>query len=242
MVKRKISGGSSQASSLNSISQATGARAMNPRSLISSLSVIAFLSPYILISFFLLLSIFNSNAKGIMYFMGVVILAPIIAVLSRFYLPTTEIKACNFFGDFLNDIPSFSTSLYSYTFFYLAMAMINSNIMNMALVILLLLMGAADAAIRLNYECTNIKGIIFGIILGGIIGTGWYLVMSQTSPKLLYFEEYVSNKVACSVPRKQAFKCRLFKDGVEIDIASNTGPSVSQEGGGDHSHFIDNTN
>lgn len=237
MVKRKISGGSDQASSLSNISQATGTRAMNPRSLYSSIGVTAFLSPYILISFFLLLSIFNSNMKGIMYFIGVMILGSVISMFSRFIVQKTDIKPCNFFGDFLNDIPGFSTGLYSYTFFYLFIAMVNSNIMNMGFIILFLLMGAVDATVRYNYKCTNGKGILFGIIIGGIIGTLWYILMSQAGPKFLYFEEYVSNKVACSVPQKQAFKCRLFKDGVEIDLANNTGLSVSQ--GDDHNHSID---
>lgn len=223
MVKRKLSGGSgtvSASTSSNSV-QNIGTRALNVHSMYSQIGIMAFLSPYILISFFLLLSILNYNLKGLMYFIGVVILGFFINAFSRFkFIHNSDIKACNFFGDFVNDIPAFSTGLYSYTFFYLFIAMINSSIMNMGLIILFLVMGAADARIRLHYKCTNIKGILFGIIIGGIIGTFWYILMSQADPKFLYFEEYVSNKVACSVPRKQAFKCRLFKDGVEIDLAN----------------------
>jgi len=176
-----------------------------------------------------------------MYFIGVIVLGFVINAFSQYMIQNTDIKACNFFGDFLNDIPAFSTGLYSYTFFYLFIAMMNSNIMNMGFIILFLLMGAADARVRLNYKCTNLRGILFGIIIGGIIGTLWYTLMAQAGPKFLYFEEYVSNKVACSVPQKQAFKCRLFKNGVEIDFANSTGTNVSQENG-EHIHSINNTN
>ena len=59
-------------------------------------------------------------------------------------------------------------------------------------------------------------------------------------PHLLYFDEYVSN-AACSVPKNQDFKCRLFKDGQEIDSV-DTGfglrTGIQQQDGSDHTHNI----
>lgn len=240
MVKQKLKkGGSGMGGVQQPVIQPLGQKALDPSSPSSNIGVLVFIGPYILISFFLLLSIFNSNLKGLMYVFGVIFLTPIVLALSKLILPNENMKPFNFFGDLLNDIPTFSSSLYSYTFFYLLAAMIGSNIINMGLVVFILLMAAADAGIRLRYKSTTQKGIFFGFIIGAIVGMIWYIVMSQAGPKFLYFEEYVSNKVACGVPKKQGFKCRLYKNGVEIDFA-NSGVEIPSDGGpGDeHVHNI----
>ena len=239
MVKQKLKGcysnkkgGSNQNSNIDTEDKSKQLK----ETFYNSATLFSFISPYILISFFLLLSLFNSNSKGIMYVIGAMILAIIVKSFASLVPPISNIKACNFFGDIINDIPCYSTALYSYTFMYLFMAMYNSNIMNYGVVIIFLILGAADAAVRLNYNCTNGYGILYGLLVGGGIGTAWYFLFSSSSPQFLYFDEYVSNKVACSVPKKQDFKCQLYKDGQLVDsIDTDTGTS----GGDGHIHSID---
>ena len=222
MVKQKLSkgcysnkkGGANQESTIGSGQDKSK---QLKETLYNSAAIFSFISPYILISFFLLLSLFNNNAKGVIYVIGAMLLGVIVKAFSFLIPGTVNIKACNLFGDIINDIPSYSTALYSYTFMYLFLAMFNSQIMNYGVIIIFLILGAADAAVRLNYNCTNNSGIIFGIFFGLIIGLVWYYLFSSSSPQLLYFEEYVSNKVACSVPKKQDFKCQLYKDGKLVD-------------------------
>lgn len=237
MVKQKLSkgcysnkkGGSSQPSEQDKSKQLK-------ETIYNSAAIFSFISPYILISFFLLLSLFNNNAKGVIYVIGAMLLAVIVKAFSSLVPGSINTKACNLFGDIINDIPSYSTALYSYTFMYLFMAMFNSDIMNYGVIVMFLILGAADVAVRLNHNCTNNSGIIFGIIFGLGVGLVWYFIFSFSSPQLLYFEEYVSNKVACSVPKKQDFKCQLYKDGQLVD-SINTGNKLRTESG--HVHSID---
>ena len=242
--KKKYLGGSNPDQTIKQVeSISSNSRGMQPN-MYNHMLVYVFMGPYILITFFILLSILNMNMKGVMYTIGVILLLGVISILQLFVPNTGIIKKCNFFGDFLNDIPTFSTALYSYTMVYLFMAMLNSNILNVGLMILLFCITALDLVIRSQTRCTNGIGILFGLIIGGIIGVFWYMLMAESGPKFLYFEEYVSNKVACSVPKKQDFKCRLFKDGQEIDSIDSgglgiitTGPD-NGSGGTDHTHSI----
>lgn len=242
--KKKYLGGSNPDQTIKQVeSISSNSRGMEPNMYNHAL-IYVFMGPYILITFFILLSILNMNMKGVMYTIGVVLLFGIISTLQLFVPNTGIIKKCNFFGDFLNDIPSFSSALYSYTIIYLFMAMINSNILNVGLMILLFCVTALDMTIRSQTKCTNGIGILFGLIIGGIIGVFWYMLMAEAGPKFLYFEEYVSNKVACSVPKKQDFICRLFKDGQEIDSTDSGGLGIitfgPNEGSGvdEHIHTI----
>ena len=229
MVKRRLNGGS-------------GIERQLMPNIPNIFKVFVFMSPYVLIGFFLLLSIFNFNLKGIIYTLGVSVLIGAVTILNKSSINKSDIQPCNFFGDALNDIPSFSSGLYAYTFIYLYMAMINSDILNIPLLIILLSMFFADSILRFNIKCTTLRGIIFGAIIGGAIGVVWYFMFASAAPQLLYFDEYVSNKVACSVPKNQDFKCRLFKDGQEID-SIDTGFGLStgiqlDKPDGDHTHNI----
>jgi hypothetical protein len=219
MVKQKLSKGcysNKKGGSMVSSGTEINDKALNPTFMNYS-KILSFISPYILISFFLLLSIFNVNAKGAMYFIGSMMLILIVSVFAKLALNNENIKKCNIFGDFLNDIPCYSTSLYSYTFTYLFLAMLNSNIMNFGVIVTILLIGAADSVARIQLKCTDLFGIFVGLVIGAAFGMIWYIFISTTGPGLLYFEEYVSNKVACSVPKKQDFKCQLYKDGELLD-------------------------
>ena len=72
------------------------------------------------------------------------------------------------------------------------MAMINSDIMNFGVIIAILLLGAADSAIRLYLKCTNSIGILIALVIGLAFGAVWYIFISSTGPNLLYFDEYVN--------------------------------------------------
>ena len=59
-----------------------------------------------------------------------------------------------------------------------------------------------------------IGDVLSGIFLGGVIAG---LIMYGTSLKgYLYINEINSNKEVCSMPSKQQFKCKVFKDGTLV--------------------------
>ena len=55
---------------------------------------------------------------------------------------------------------------------------------------------------------------ILGALVGFILGTLWYTLFHTSGyDSLLYFDELRSNKVVCSRPAKQSFKCSVYKNG-----------------------------
>ena len=71
-----------------------------------------------------------------------------------------------------------------------------------------------DSYARVKNYCTNPVGVIFGLILGLVIGTIYYVIIKGSGNELLlYNTDFISNKVACSRPSKQQFKCAVYKNG-----------------------------
>ena len=61
--------------------------------------------------------------------------------------------------------------------------------------------------------CITPKGVFIGSVFG--IAYGWicYMIIQSAGPKLLYFNTSSSNDVYCSRPKKQTFKCYVYKNG-----------------------------
>ena len=92
--------------------------------------------------------------------------------------------------------------------------------MNYVVVISLISLFIIDTVSQLSNYCTNAAGTILGALVGFILGSMYYTLIYQTGNKgLLYFEEFQSNNVICKRPRRQQFKCRVFKNG---ELVSST--------------------
>jgi hypothetical protein len=79
---------------------------------------------------------------------------------------------------------------------------------------------ALDLFIKKSLACipaffsTLVIGNFLGGILGGVIAV---LVMyGSTLKNYLFINEVNTNKEVCSMPTKQQFKCRVYKDGTLI--------------------------
>lgn len=180
--------------------------------------IITFLTPYSLLFFFLLLSIFTVSAKGILFLVGVVVMYFFLITLQPYAAlsPNTQSgKICNFFGSaMIFDVPSFSTALYFFTIAYLGIPMIGKNLQNIALLVFLVLLSVADFNIKTMNGCSTAFGMFFGGLIGAIMGTLFVVLISSiANGKYLFYSEYASDKIACSVPKKQSFKCSVYKNG-----------------------------
>ena len=90
----------------------------------------------------------------------------------------------------------------------------SNNVVNFPLIISILGLFIIDGFTRIKGNCTNYQGIILGGVFGLVMGVMWYNLFKITNnDKLLYYDEYVSNKVACTKPTKQKFKCSVYKNG-----------------------------
>ena len=68
---------------------------------------------------------------------------------------------------------------------------------------------------KLNNKCTSNFGIIIGGLVGGLIGVGYYYLLTNFGLKdYTYFSQRGSNNTeTCSMPNKQIFKCAVYKNG-----------------------------
>ena len=181
----------------------------------SALYLVSFVGPYVLIGFFLLLSIFNQNLKGVAYLVGICVLFTISGGVSTMLEASSNNRKCGDHGVFhqSNGLPP-GTLVYVFSFFYLITPMVTTGIVNMPLLVSLALMTIVDATVNLRDNCTDLSFIVIAIVFASIIGTLWSVLIYSVKRELVYHTDYIStNKLACSLPSKQKFKCVVKKNG-----------------------------
>jgi hypothetical protein len=121
----------------------------------------------------------------------------------------------------------YSTYLLTFTMMYFMVPMFmisvqnNVNIINYGVLAFFICYIGIDIFIKNKLLCIpgnfskNVLGNIFsGMFLGGVIAG---LIMYGTQLKVyLYINEINSNKEVCSMPSKQQFKCKVYKDGTLV--------------------------
>lgn len=182
---------------------------------------ISALTPLLLIFFMVMISIFNQDLKGLVYLAGILI----VSVINIFLLniiknkrDETSSSSCNIFNLPFNmtqyNVPSLNSVLISFTIAYLLLPMISSNQMNYVVIAALFSIFIIDGISKIMNKCTTSAGVIFGLLTGFLTGSLWYTLFHSTGyNSLLYFDEVISNKVYCSRPKKQTFKCAVYKNG-----------------------------
>jgi hypothetical protein len=187
------------------------------------------ISPFLLGFFIFMSSLFNLNIKGIIYLGGILIAALINAFLMGTIKeplpdPRNASIACGlvntdywkFYGT-----PSPSGVFISFTIAYLVLPLYYNDQMNYVLLISLLSLLFIDIIAKTYNGCTSYVGAALGCLVGFILGSAWYSLFKAAGyESLVYFNEINSNKVMCSRPSKQTFKCSVYKHG-EL-ISSNT--------------------
>ena len=62
----------------------------------------------------------------------------------------------------------------------------------------------------------DVIGTFTGTIVGAAYGIACYFIISVAGDKLTYFSPSASNNEYCSRPKKQQFKCKVYKDGTLV--------------------------
>lgn len=176
--------------------------------------VLAMVVPYVIVGFFTLLSLFNSDWKGVIYVIGVVMLT----VVASLFFPTDPrtgiAKRCGIFNLFGNGrgFP-FGVTIYAFTLSYLLFPMYTFDQINYQMIFLLLLLTALDALVRVKHSCDNPFMIFSSGVLGLLSGFFWYIFVYAVNHDMLYHTNFVSDKIACSMPSTQKFKCVVLRNG-----------------------------
>lgn len=121
---------------------------------------------------------------------------------------------------------TYSTYMLTFTMMYLITPMLmvskqhNVNIINYGILGFFLAYIGLDLFIKNQLNCIKlfsslvIGDILSGLFLGAVISG--IIMYGSTLKSYLYINEINSNKEVCSMPSKQQFKCRVFKDGTLI--------------------------
>jgi hypothetical protein len=172
--------------------------------------------PIFIAVFMVLTTAFNGDVKAFIWllfiFLGVGLLRPI---SSLFRDDTCTIKKPYVINELAN-YPNLSVSTFIiiFTLFYLMLPMKSNNDWNYFVIAGFLGMFAIDMLFKVKYMCTTWRGIFSGATLGAGYAIGCYYILHQNGgDKFLYFNTVSSNNVYCSRPKKQQFKCNVYKGG-----------------------------
>ena len=91
-------------------------------------------------------------------------------------------------------VPSYNSVVIAFTIAYLIGPMMMNNSINYLLIIFLFMILVIDSSQNIN-NCTN-GIVVFGILLGMIIGGFYVMILDAAGYKeLLYNDDFVSNKL-----------------------------------------------
>ena len=183
--------------------------------------VISAILPFLVTFYLIMSSVINADIKAVIYLLGVLgavfisgIFANVIKSRRSPYAPLfCEMFKVPFYNTAYH-IPSINSVILGFTMSYLLIPMRYTNQFNPLLFGFLLLLLLIDGITRVLWLCTTWAGVIFGSLIGIILGMAYFSILHNSGANnLLYFSDTVSDRAVCSRPRKQQFKCNVYKNG-----------------------------
>jgi hypothetical protein len=184
---------------------------------------LTFFSPLILIIGIVSLSFIFQNFKGILYLL---ILLAFVVFREQMYnlgylktnAPSNKNNVCDSIQYSKNGNSSFSAFVFAFTIMYLCMPMFIYGSVNYWILCGLLSYFLIDIRIKYLYQCFSSGDLLLNIFIGAIISSiSVIIIISSDGLKpYLFFNETSSNKEVCSMPKKQTFKCSVYKNGEMI--------------------------
>ena len=184
------------------------------------------LSPVFISSFMLLSSVFSGDVKAFIWLALSIVGIVIIFLLQQTSLFQDKVPVAIPIQDNCTDplIPLFtnfpnlsvSTFFIVFTFAYLVQPMIMNQDWNYYVVVGFLGILAMDTMVKFQLfpNCTRRSGILSGTVFGILYSMVCYNgILAAGGDRLLYFNTVSSNNVYCSRPKKQTFKCYVYKNG-----------------------------
>ena len=174
-------------------------------------------APYVLMSGIVAIGLANQNLSWLFYliFLAVTIFFRMLIYKgvensNKIYALATE-----------NGLRSIGTFIGAFTFMYLTLPMLLNKSVNFWIMCVLVLYMVSDFFVRRVNNRSSLPVDTFVNFIAGA-GTAIGAVFFMTGLKIdqhLMFNETSSNKVMCSVPKKQTFKCAVYKNGELIGSA-----------------------
>ena len=192
-------------------------------------------SPIIICVSIIVFSMFTSKIeKAFVFFMWIFVITFLRIIVFRGFSPTPT-SSQQIHSDckkgvseifVLNDF-TYSTYILTFTMMYFVTPMIlvssqsKTNVMNYGILAFFIAYISLDLYIKQHLSCVTslfskhvVGDILSGSSLGGLISG--IIMYGSTLKGYLYINEMNSNKEVCSMPSKQQFKCKVYKDGTLI--------------------------
>ena len=183
------------------------------------------LAPFILVSFFALSSVFNSDFKGIVYLIGLLVSLFIATLLEGsifskdyFAAPPNRDFSCDFLdvtrNSRITNLPV-GSGIITYTLGYLLFIIIKYNYTksNIPTILFLSLLAIADLIWQVNHTCYNPFAILITMVMFAGLGVLWSFLIDRFKLVELQYFNGVSGKESCSRPKKSTFRCNVYKNG-----------------------------
>ena len=170
------------------------------------------LSPFIIVSYFVLQSIFNQNLKGVFYVAGV-----LFACFLNFLFVTDVIGSpngasnpvCNIIEG-MPEMPLGQTIL-GFTFAYLSYIIVVHKLIsnNAGTFIIFPILIISDLVWNYSNECAKPIALLASLALGGVFGVLWGMIIDRIDPELQFFNG-IGNKEICKRPSSTLYKCNVI--------------------------------
>ena len=186
--------------------------------IVSIIYLIIRISPLLVVSHFVLQSILNTDSKGMIYLIGLILTclfnSAVGAVMPQDDPTSVNDIDCKSMG--LGNFPNVSMSQVTlgFTYGYLMYIIlyyagkgetyVNSNLPTIILFPLLIIGNGTWNYLR---GCSDIKILLLSLILGLVGGGAWAYALKTAGFKHLALFNGISNQAICSQPSKTKFKC-----------------------------------
>lgn len=191
------------------------------------LKYLSLLTPFLLCFYIVISNILtNTPMKAIIYIFGVIMLSTLNTLLKGFvksYQSPLASPMCNVLpypftqrdnsqmGQVLNS-PSLVTSILSFSLTFMIYPMIIDGNLNSAFLIFMITLLITNISVELSGYCSNLIGIIFGVISGGFIGIIYFLLLESSGYKdIAYMTQFNTNNIQCGKAGTQKFRCTKKK-------------------------------
>lgn len=207
--------------SSNKVLSGASSGARQPLQLFQPMNAVVFLvfySPVILVTSITSLSFAFQNFKGFIY-LGFLIAS---CVLRSFVYKQSGSTQTTSDGTICTSIqyskygnPTFSAFVFAFTIMYLSFPMFSNDSVNFWIFITIIVYFFLDIFVKIYKGCVvNMGELFLNVLLGLAVSASIVSLMyAGGSGKYLFFNEVSSNKEMCSQPKKQTFKCSLYKNG-----------------------------
>jgi hypothetical protein len=180
--------------------------------------LLVFYSPFIVALGVLSLSFIFQNFKGFIYLgflLGVWGLREFLLMLFGATTPLSTNRVCDMAKYSIYGNSGLSAFVLSFTILYICLPMFLNDSVNYWIFGGLLAYLLVDIFVRYTKQCiTTYVDILLNVVTGAFAGAAIpAMLYVGGSSKYLFFNEMSSNKEICSMPKKQQFKCSVFKNG-----------------------------